>query len=328
MQPKFWKKKSLLSFLLLPLSFVYFIAGSVRNIFFTESLFDIPIICVGNVTVGGAGKTPVVLAITHILKSYGKNVAIASRGYKGELSKPTLVDKTKHTVNSVGDEPLILTSIAPTYIATHRPLAIEMAINNGANVVIMDDGMQNRSVHKNVTLLVIDGKYGIGNGCIIPAGPLRETLDSGVAKADAVIFIGSDDTGVLKHWCFQEKSAPPLIRAKLESYGNIPDKTKPYLAFAGIGNPDKFFATLAEDGFNVVAEMPFPDHYNYSDKDINKLISHAEKSGLELITTEKDAVRLPFFAQKKVKILQVRIVWENQEQIVNLLRNEKIIAPN
>ena len=319
MQPKFWKKKSLLSLILTPLSLLYGIAGALRPAITKKYHARIPVICVGNVTVGGAGKTPVVLAITELLRSSNLNVAIASRGYKGDIKNPTLVDKTRHTVNSVGDEPLMLSAIAPTYIAAKRPLAIQMAEKTSANIIIMDDGMQNPSVEKNITLLVIDGHYGIGNGLVMPAGPLRESLSSGLQKADAVILVGSDDRGLLKHSGLRAKSAPPVIRARLEPFGNLPDKSAPYLAFAGIGNPDKFFSTLAGNGYNVVEEVPFPDHYNYSDNDINQLIHKAEELGAQLITTEKDEVRLPFFARKKIKVLPVRIVWEDSSQIKELL---------
>lgn len=323
MQLKSWKKKTLLSFLLLPLSLLYSGAGYLRPLITTKYRARIPVICVGNVTVGGAGKTPVVLAITELLRKNNLKVAIASRGYKGEITTPTLVDKIRHTVNSVGDEPLMLARIAPTYIAAHRPLAIQMAEKGGANVIIMDDGMQNPSVRKDLTLLVIDGKYGIGNGFIIPAGPLREELACGVRKADAIILVGHDDTGILKHPSLRKKSTPPIIRAKLQPYGDLPDKTTPYLAFAGIGNPEKFFSSLAVNGYNIKEEISFPDHYNYCDSDLSNLINKAEKSGAGLITTEKDEVRLPLFARKKVKILPIKIVWEDEKQIKDLL--EKII---
>ncbi len=290
-----------------------------RPLFTKKYKARIPVICVGNVTVGGAGKTPVVLAITELLKQDGFKIAIASRGYKGNITNPTLVDKTRHTVNSVGDEPLMLARIAPTYIAAERNRAVQMAEKNGANIVIMDDGLQNPSVGKDVSLLVIDGKYGIGNGFIMPAGPLRESLAAGVMKSDAIILVGNDDEGVLKYPCLQKKSAPPIIRAKLQPFGDLPDKNKPYIAFAGIGNPDKFFATLAENGYNIVAAISFSDHYNYTDNDMNNLIHKAEAIGAELITTEKDEVRLPLFARKKVRVLPVRIVWEDAAQIHNLL---------
>jgi len=321
MQPKFWKKRSALSLALMPLSVLYSIASFLRPFLTSRYRASATIICVGNVTVGGAGKTPIVLAITELLSIKGMKVAIASRGYKGDIKQPTLVDKNKHTVNSVGDEPLMLTRIAPTYIAAKRPLAISMAEKSGANIIIMDDGMQNPTVAKDLTLLVIDGKYGIGNSLIMPAGPLREGISNGVKRADAVILIGADETGILQHKALQTKPSIPTIRAKLVPCGEIPDKTRPYLAFAGIGNPDKFFSTLAASGYNVIGEVPFPDHYNYTDADINTLINKAENLGAELITTQKDEVRLPIFASKKIRVLTVKIAWEDETQITNLLDN-------
>lgn len=323
MQPIFWKRKTPLSAIMLPASLLYSFAGLLRKMITSKYYAKVPVICVGNVTVGGAGKTPVVLALTQLLSAQGFKVAIASRGYKGEITKPTLVDKNRHTVNSVGDEPLMLARIAPTYIAAIRPLAIQMAEENGANIVIMDDGLQNPSIAKTLSILVIDGKYGIGNGFIMPAGPLRESLSSGISKVDAVILVGSDDTNILNNKAFSRYKPIPVIRARLEPNGNLPDKTIPYIAFAGIGNPDKFFATLIENGYNIAKTISFPDHYNYSDNDINTLIQSAESSGAGLITTEKDEVRLPLFVRKKVKVLPVRIVWDDEKQIRTIL--EKIL---
>ena len=319
MQPKFWKNKNLLAILLWPLSLLYSAVTSVRGLKAKKYKATVPVICVGNVTVGGAGKTPVVLSISELLKADGMKVAIASRGYKGNITVPTLVDKNRHTVNSVGDEPLMLARIAPTYIAAKRNLAIQMAENNGANIVIMDDGLQNPFVVKDISILVIDGKYGIGNGFVMPAGPLRESLASGVSKADAVIIVGNDDMCVINHPALSAKSAPPVIRAKLKPFGDLPEKNKPYIAFAGIGNPDKFFSTLIENGYNIVESIPFSDHHNYSDAEINNLIHKAEDGGYELITTEKDQVRLPLFSRNKIRILPVKIVWDDVTQIYNIL---------
>jgi tetraacyldisaccharide 4'-kinase len=324
MQPEFWKKHGILSLVLTPLSLIYSIAGLLRPLINAKYQANIPVICIGNVTVGGAGKTPIVLAITELLRKNGMNVAIASRGYKGDIKKPTLVDKNKHTVNSVGDEPLILARIAPTYISKKRHLAISMAKESGADIVIMDDGMQNPTVKKDLTILVIDGKYGIGNGLVMPAGPLREALLFGLRKSDIVILLGKDEMGILNHPAIksmQRENVKPIIRARLDPCGNIPDKTQPYIAFAGIGNPDKFFSTLVENGYNLVGEIAFPDHYNYNDDDINNLIKKAEKIGAVLITTQKDEVRLPLFARKKISVLCVEITWENEAQIKNILDN-------
>lgn len=319
MHPDFWKNINFISILLLPASLVFRLLTFLRNITTSKYYARIPIICVGNVTVGGAGKTPVVLAIAELLRTSGLNVAIASRGYKGEITNPTLVDKNKHTVNSVGDEPLMLARIAPTYIAAQRDLAIQMAENNGANVVIMDDGLQNQSVEKNISLLVIDGKFGIGNGLILPAGPLREGLAHRITKCDAIILVGKDEKNILKHPALNGKSTPPILRAHLVPSGNLPDKNKPYIAFAGIGNPEKFFSTLFENGYNAVEKLSFPDHYNYSDSDLNVIIHKAEAKSASIITTEKDEVRLPLFAKKKVQVLPVRIAWEDENLIRNIL---------
>lgn len=322
MQPKFWKVKSLLAFLLLPFALLYWLVSVVRSVVTKKYHAKIPVICVGNVTVGGAGKTPVVLAITELLVAKGKKVAIASRGYKGDIKIPTQVDKARHTVNSVGDEPLMLAKIAPTYISAKRPLAIKMAEKNRADVVIMDDGLQNYTVAKDISFLVIDGKYGLGNGFIMPAGPLREGIASGISKVDAVIVVGSDDTGILKHPALSFKAAPPIIIASLKPHGKLPDKNKKYLAFAGIGNPDKFFATLEENGYNVAERIVFADHYTYTNSDINNLIHKAEEIGAELITTEKDEVRLSLIDRKKIQVLPVRIEWENPDIIKNLLEQK------
>ncbi len=320
MQPKFWKNKNIMALSLLPLSLLYPIAGRLRRATNNKPYRSkVPVVCVGNVTVGGAGKTPIVFAITELLKKDGFKVAIASRGYKGDITNPTIVDKNRHTVNSVGDEPLMLARIAPTYIAKKRKAAIQMAEKNGANIIIMDDGLQNPTIAKDISLLIIDGKYGVGNGFIMPAGPLREKLSAGIAKSDAIIIVGEGGFNIKKYPVLFKKSTPPVIHASLEPFGNLPDKSRPYIAFAGIGNPDKFFATLVENGYNLVEKIPFADHYNYTDQDINNLIHKSEETGAELITTEKDEVRLPLFARKKIRVLPVRIKWANEKQIHNLL---------
>jgi tetraacyldisaccharide 4'-kinase len=253
----------------------------------------VPVICIGNLTLGGAGKTPTAIAVAQMLDAAGRRPFLLSRGYGGALAGPVQVDPTRHRAVDVGDEPLLLARAAPTIVSRDRTAGAEAACVAGAGVIVMDDGFQNPGLVKDRSILVVDGARGIGNGCVFPAGPLRAPLNRQLRRAQAVLVIGAGAAGDAVAEAAQAHHVP-IFRGRLE-----PDtdalaaiKGHPVLAFAGIGDPAKFFATLRAAGIDVRAEAAFPDHHPYRRAEARKLIERAEREGLVPVTTEKDWARL------------------------------------
>lgn len=292
--PAFWHETDLRSrrsapltrLMLSPIAGIYAWAGA-RRIKTTEPFkADSPVICVGNLTVGGSGKTPVVAALLDWFQARGHRAASLSRGYKGELTGPLKVDMTEHTARMVGDEPLMLACSGEAWIGADRVEAAKEMTANGVDIIIMDDGHQNPTLHKDLSLVVIDAGNPYGNGFVFPKGPLREPVDRGLARADAVIMVGeqtSDHPEI-------SRVGTPVLNASISPRGPAP--TGPLVAFAGIGRPQKFFDTLEESGGELVETVPFPDHHTYSDGDVKYLRQLASERSARLITTEKDFVRL------------------------------------
>jgi tetraacyldisaccharide 4'-kinase len=253
----------------------------------------VPVICVGNLTVGGAGKTPTALAIAGTLRAAGRNPFLLSRGYRGSLSGPIRVDAAIHRARDVGDEPLLLARVAPTIVARDRVAGAQAACAAGAGVIVMDDGLQNPSLTKNVSIVVVDGRRGIGNGKVFPAGPLRAPLDAQLARADAVLVVGDGSGADAVAEAAHGRGLPVLHGRLMPDPQALADlKGRGVLAFAGIGDPEKFFATLRDADVELRACRPFPDHHRYRRIEAIDLIQQAEAHGLVLATTEKDAVRL------------------------------------
>ncbi len=276
----------------------------------------IPVICVGNLTVGGAGKTPTALALGRRLAGWGLDLAFLTRGYGGRATGPLKVDPTRHDAGLVGDEPLLLAEVAPTWIARVRRRGAEAAIVEGADVIIMDDGLQNASLVKDLSFVIVDGPAGFGNGRVLPAGPLRESIDDGLARASAVILIGTDDHGLAPRL----GRGRPLLTARL-----IPDATartlagRKVFAFAGIARPQKFYATLAALGADVVGTRDFADHHRYSEDDAMQLVEAANRASGAPVTTTKDAVRLPEAARAMVTVVGVELVFDDEAALDRLL---------
>ena len=251
----------------------------------------IPVLCIGNLTAGGAGKTPTAMAVARLLREAGRRPFVLSRGYGGRLPGPLQVDPVVHGAADVGDEPLLLARAAPTIVARDRVAGAAAGRAAGANVIVMDDGFQNPSLRKDLSLLVIDGRRGIGNGKVIPAGPLRAPLAAQLSRAHAALVIGppAGAAPVLA-------AAPnlPVFHGRLEPDSEAVAALRPHqvLAFAGIGDPEKFFATLTDAGIEVRARQAFPDHHRYRRGEAADLIDRAARDGLTLVTTEKDLVRL------------------------------------
>ena len=252
---------------------------------------SVPVVCVGNFVLGGAGKTPTAIAVARIARSHGFRPGFLASGYGGEATSEILVDANADKATMVGDEPLLLAAIAPTVIGSDRAAAAKRLLETGIDLIVMDDGFQNPRLAKDLSFAVVDSEVGIGNGEVFPAGPLRAPLEPQLRRADALILVG------------EGTAADPLVRAAARAGRAIlharlkPTRVKdwrkaPILAFAGIGRPEKFYASLAEVKAPVAKTMSFADHHRYGEADAERLIAHADAAGLRLVTTEKDIARL------------------------------------
>ena len=310
--PRFWYAQrgevssTLWSDLLVPLSGLFKAGTKLRRAFAPNPYrAHVPLICIGNVVAGGAGKTPTALALAEILKERGHKPVFITRGYGGH-GELTYVDLTQHEAEDVGDEALLLAAVAPTWAAHDRVEALRQAETYGS-LVIMDDGLQNPHIAPTASLLVVDGEVGIGNGRIIPAGPLRESLVDALRRVTAMIIIGYRDRQNLA-----AQSTVPVFRARLQP--DLPfgfSREGRFIAFAGIARPEKFYATARSLGLDIAATQDFPDHHAYTDADIEALRLQAESEGARLLTTEKDAVRLPPDFRPEVQTLPVRLVFDD-----------------
>lgn len=292
--PKFWRQKpGLLSCILLPVSYIYKLVSKILPCLKTPWKAPITVICVGNHVVGGAGKTPVVQAVAKYITEYGLKPHIASRGYGGKVTKvPCKVNNRYDTADKVGDEPLLHSEIAPTWVCTNRKRAILAAYETGATHIILDDGLQDNSIKKDFNILVLDPPYGFANTLPFPAGPLRESLRRAMLKSDIALSF-EDIEGV--------DSTKISLETKLE--GNCKD----VIGFAGIGRPEKFKASLESYGCNVIEFHEFPDHYNYNQKDLVQLIAKAKQNKATLVTTKKDYVRTPKSLRQHIRVMSACI---------------------
>jgi tetraacyldisaccharide 4'-kinase len=320
--PRFWYPKpgdrasTLKAGLLSPFS-VFFKAGTaLRRSLARPYHSRKPVICIGNAVAGGAGKTPMALALAKILKKRGHNPVFVTRGYGGRGSL-TCVDLKRHDVTDVGDEALLLAATAPTWAARDRKKAVRDAEVHGS-IILADDGLQNPSLAPAASILVVDGEAGIGNGRIIPAGPLREPFSDALSRATAMVIVGKRDTQKLA-----AQAKVPVFYAHLEP--DLPkgfSKVGRFVAFAGIGRPEKFYATAKALGLDLAGVRSFPDHHIYRSEDIETLRLDAELRGAHLLTTEKDAVRLPPYFRSEVIVLPVKLVFNHEgdeEKLADLI---------
>ena len=306
--PKHWQNKNFLANLLYLPGCLYAFATWCRICLNKPQKVNIPVICVGNLTAGGSGKTPVAVSLARLLKQKGKNPFFISRGYGGKL-KNVIVDRQHHSSTEVGDEPLLLAREAPVVINPKRFEAAKKAVENGADVIIMDDGFQNPQLYKNKSLLVIDGAFGLGNTYPIPAGPMREFLSEGIKRADAVVMLGKDQTNILSKFGNLPVFFGAIIPVKPQT------KEEKTVAFAGIGRPQKFYQSLEECGINVVKTFDFPDHHFYSEDELNDIVNYAQKIGADIYTTSKDMVKIPVSLQSRFKVLEIEIKWQDEVAI-------------
>ena len=292
-EPAFWyRPSSWMSQLLMPLGALY---GAVAGRRLQRRGFDagIPVLCVGNYHVGGAGKTPAVLALAKMLRDLGETPVVLSRGYGGRLRGPIKVDPKRHVAADVGDEPLMMACTVPVVVARDRVDGVALARSQGASVILMDDGFQNPAIAKDASLIVIDAERGLGNAFVFPAGPLRAPLPAQFERTDALIVIGDGTAAGPVAAAIAAQGRPVLsarLRANEASVASL--RGKRVLAFAGIGDPARFFRTLRASGIDVAQQRSFADHHPFTPSEIEALIAVAKRDALMLVTTEKDLARL------------------------------------
>lgn len=309
--PHFWWKDDVRGALLAPLGWVWQAGSAGRGLLTHPYEASVPVICIGNVVVGGAGKTPTALSVAHRLAG----AHFLSRGYGGSTRGPLRVDPARHDHLLVGDEPLLLAETAPCWVAEDRAAGARAAEAAGARCLVMDDGFQNPTLKKSLSLLVVDGHAGFGNGRCLPAGPLREPVERALLRADAVVLLGEDRTGVAAR-----VRNRPLLHAVLEPEAEATAlKGQPVVAFAGIGRPEKFFASLEKLGAKVVEAYAFPDHYRYQAPEIGQLVTTAANRSAALITTTKDYVRIPPHQRGAIGVLRMTVTWADETALMRIL---------
>ncbi|MFT8807664.1 tetraacyldisaccharide 4'-kinase [Gluconobacter sp.] len=318
--PRFWLRptRSVTARLLRPFSLI---ATTLTRRRLRQPTFhaSVPVLCCGNITTGGTGKTPLALDLVQRLRDRGHHPHILSRGHGGRERGPIAVNPAHSTARDVGDEPLLLAQAAPTWIGADRAETARLAIGQGADCLVMDDGFQNPTLHKDVSILVVDGATGFGNGCVLPAGPLREPPADALARAQAVVVIGDDRHNLLPTF------PPHLLRAQARLVPGPEIRAlqgRRIVAFAGIGRPEKFFDMLRDAGVAPIRALPFPDHHFYTPRDIQRLEALSRESGTTLVTTTKDAVKLPFPFRSQVKVVSVELLWGDPtapERLLDLL---------
>lgn len=319
--PSFWYTSqgfSLSSALLSPLSALYARGAKFHRDHSTPLPVASPVICLGNLVAGGSGKTPTAIALMNLLRDNHVflSPAFVTRGYKGEIIGPELVDSSHNDI-FWGDEAILLSRHGPTFVSANRYEGADHAVFNGADAVILDDGLQNYDLKKDISFAVIDGLMGFGNGKVIPSGPLRQPLRDGFDRTDAFILIGEDTRNILS----QIPENKPVFRATMQVRQPLSLPSTPYIAFCGIGFPEKFKATIESQSIDCIGFHAFGDHHQYTMDDMTRLIEEALDKKARLLTTEKDFVRLPDFNKKSmIDTLPIEIVFESPDSLLDFIR--------
>ena len=318
--PEFWRQDGWLPRLLAPAAAVY-AAATARRMARPGWRAPVPVICCGNATAGGAGKTTLALDLSARLA--GRGVAFLSRGHGGRVRGVHRVDPARDDAATVGDEALLLAQCAPTWVAADRAAGARAAVAGGAGVLVMDDGLQNPGLVKDFSFLVVDGATGFGNGRVIPGGPLREPVAAAAARCAAAVLIGEDCSGALAAL----PAGLPVLRAGLEQQDTAGLAGRRVLAFAGIGIPKKFFRGLRAAGVVLAGTESFADHHPYTAAEIERLLARAAAADALAVTTPKDAVRLPPDLRARVRVVGVRLAWQDPAALDALLAGVLASAP-
>lgn len=312
--PQFWYAKHFevksrtLSFVLWPLSYVYRFACLLNRAATVQYKSRLPVICVGNVTMGGGGKTPTARALMQFVKEHGrfKNPCFLMRGYRGNASGPLEVDPKIHTAWDVGDEALMQVRYGPVIVARNRRQGAKLAEQRGYDLIIMDDGFQNYSLYKDLSILVVDGTFGFGNNLCFPAGPLREPVSQAVERAQMAIVINPDGRFDSRPLGSIKKFNAELELVHQQDQDTNAD-SKSVIAFAGIARPEKFFTTLEDNGYTILARFAFGDHHTYTHDQLKSIMQRASESGVHVVTTEKDWIRLSNAWQQKIGYIKIAV---------------------
>jgi tetraacyldisaccharide 4'-kinase len=316
--PRFWERPAgLAAGLLSPIGATWDAVGRLRRALVRPYRAPIPVICVGNLVVGGAGKTPVVAALGAWLTEQGIRPHVLSRGYRGRLGGPVRVDPSGHSAAAVGDEALLLARRFPCWVARDRVAGIRAAADAGAETVLLDDGFQNPLFAKTISLLVVDAAYRFGNGRIMPAGPLRESPVGGLARADAVVLVCG--IGEASGEFGESLGGRPVLPAVVAPVAGERFAGRRLSAFAAIGRPEKFFAMLRRLGAEVIEAHAFRDHHPFRVREIAALRRAAERQNSGLVTTAKDIVRVPPAERHGIEVLDIEIRWPQPAPLVRLL---------
>lgn len=306
-----------LAYIFLPLTLVYLFVFYFLNFFKNEIKFNIPIICIGNINIGGTGKTATTISLVREFQEKGKKICVLLRGYGGANIKFKKVLSTD-SVNETGDEALLYAKHVTTFISNNRAYALKKIIReNDLDYIFLDDGFQDKSVSKNKIILTINGKKGLGNELCLPSGPLRELIIPALKRANFMIIVGDDYHKIKQKY---KKTGIEFFSAYIVPYNNRISSSE-YLAFCGIGNNQSFFDTLKENNFKLKKYCEFPDHYRYSKNDINLLLEQAKKNNLSLITTEKDIVRVPKDQRDMIEHFNIRVKINHLDDLVAKLIN-------
>lgn len=314
--PFWWEKPDWRAYALYPLSRLYGMVAAYRMAHAPREKVDAPVLCIGNFTVGGSGKTPMAIALANQAKLQRLKPGFLSRGHGGGFSRPHIVDPHHDSAKHVGDEPLLLAEHGPVAVTANRAAGARLLIEQGCDFLIMDDGFQSARIHMDYALVVVDGRHGVGNGHVIPGGPLRARLVDQVRYATALVKMGGEEAGnagVRQ----AARAGRPIFEAATRPRDAERFAGRRFLAFAGIGHPDRFYDTVTRAGGAVEMTRSFGDHHFYVAEEIDELAQAAENAGLELVTTTKDAVRLRHGAAPKelldrLNVLEIDAVFENR----------------
>ena len=320
-EPKYFYKKWGISTLLLPLSFLYSLGDKINYLITSSYKSKAKVICVGNIVLGGVGKTPIVIKLIELLLKNNVKVGVLSRGYKSTLSSstPIIIDTKLHTGQDVGDEPYLIATKyknIPVCICKNRANGAKL-LENMVDVIIMDDGFQNYKLQKDIKICVFDGKSSIGNGYIFPAGPLRQSFKSGLKNVNLCVIMGSKNKELET-----KLTSLPIINGKTVPTSDIKKfKGREVIAFAGIAKPEKFYKTLSDNGIQVADKINFPDHYLYKKEDIEMLKNLSNRKALPLLTTMKDYVKIPSPDKKYFTPIDIEVKFDNEDLLNNILFN-------